>query len=378
MENIMSLSSVIDKLYEEAVRNRVFWHYCLPCNYQTGKLYSGLNFLILGVRNSSLSDPRWGTVQDFSSRDFVVNADAKDVVNILHWDTEQLSKNALYPIPVFNVIETNDYSSFYKEVLGFTLFDLLDKYHIPFIESEVDSYSPLENLLYLNTIEKPVKNQSVKMAISSLSKWLINNVEWQHLYRIGQKLDQIALPKYMLILEDLAMFKIAYQIDVNLKKCIDIDDLCDAIKFFYETNRKTLLLSVFLVADYVVKMIFERSEKADEIFRDFLLPDHVNELMHCSKQEIKHIRQAMEECQQAVNDDVAYLHFYNYDDESSAEFYVTSYNEDLDKPIKGVMVMPGFEPIKCQYTTAGLCREMFLETSFQKVELNQLKLATTN
>ena len=62
------LRVLLEELYNDALNRKLFWHYSMPVDYSTDKVFQGLNFLILGLNERTLLDPRWGTLQEYQEK----------------------------------------------------------------------------------------------------------------------------------------------------------------------------------------------------------------------------------------------------------------------------------------------------------------------
>lgn len=64
----MMIEKALYELSSQAEQRQVFWHYVMPVNYYTDKIFSGINFLLLGVDKKTLLDPRWGILQEYTEK----------------------------------------------------------------------------------------------------------------------------------------------------------------------------------------------------------------------------------------------------------------------------------------------------------------------
>lgn len=364
------LKQLIDELYTDNLNRKVFWHYTMPVNYNTNKLYQGLNFLILGLQEKSLIDPRWGIVQDFKKKGQELYDNA-DVVNILYWE-DDLIKETVYPVPVFSITDSSDYSSYYQTATDVNLLEFLENYRIPYIESDLSSYSPLNDTLYINTEPKGDNIVAFQKSLPAISRWCVNNYDLKN-ENILKGLEKQDLPKFLLILDDLVMFKLSHSLGIRINKCLEKDDVCESIQYFYEKNKKTPLLAVFVVADKVVNNFMIRKEKANEIMLDFLTSETSNELLRTmSRQELLSIQENMSQliANKAEENGTAYLHFSSYFSDGYIDLYITSYDERAEEPIKGTLMINGKEPHLATYTPWDLCAQFEIDTLFKKDQLS--------
>lgn len=366
-----SLKSLVDDLYADAQRRKIFWHYAMPINYGTEKLYQGLNFLILGLNSKTLQDPRWGVVQDYQKRDFYLSDEAQ-VEHILYWEESFLSQR-LYSIPVFSVTDSSDFSSFIKEFPDdLDLIDFLKNHQIPYIESENSSYSPLDKKLYINTDSSDDKVKNFYNAISAISRFIVHNYEFEN-EPLMKGIERLGLPKFLMILDDLVMFKISFDLGVRINKCIDEDLVCEAISYFYENNKRSALLTSFVLADKIINSFYERKVEANDILLDFLTEEKGFELLKTiSRQEILEIEENMRKVKTEKQQDTAFLHFCSFEDDLSLDFYVTSYDEESEEPILGTMIINGDEVKKISYTQWDLCSQYEIDTLFTPCSLQSI------
>ena len=87
------LRVLLEELYNDALNRKVFWHYSMPVDYSTDKVFQGLNFLILGLNEKTLLDPRWGTLQEYQEKGYSLTEEA-EVVNILFWKDSIIKQTA--------------------------------------------------------------------------------------------------------------------------------------------------------------------------------------------------------------------------------------------------------------------------------------------
>lgn len=361
------LNEIIDEFYNQAKKNILFYHFSMPVNYNSQQLYQGLNFLILGMNPKTLGDPRWGTLQEFNDHHISVPKTA-EVVNILQWK-DQFAGMSLSALPVFNVTDTSDYGSYEKNYMTIDLYDFLQTYRIPFSEAEnnINSYSQLSNVLYINT--EVTDEHDFEKAFPAISRWIVNNYELQA-DRILKKLNQQILPKFLVILEDLVMFKLANELNIHIKKCMAPDSVTNAISYLYEKNQKSLLLYTFVLADKIISNFISRQDDSNlkKIFLDFMPSDNAYEILKTlSNQEILQLLTYMEEVKQVKDDNTCFLHFYNFDDEGAIDFYVTSYHEGEDEPIQGILMLDHENPHPQSFTSWDLAAEMHLDSMFYKI-----------
>lgn len=247
------------------------------------------------------------------------------------------------------------------------LYDFLQTYRIPFSESNnnINSYSQLNNVLYINT---EVENEhDFEKAFPAISRWVVNNYNLQE-DNVIKNLDQQTLPEFLVVLEDLVMFKLANQLNIHIKKCMAPENVTEAISYLYEKNRKSLLLYTFVLADKIISGFLSRQEDSNKIFLDFMPSDNAYEILKTlSRQEILQLLTYMDEVKKVKDDETCFLHFYNFDDEGSIDFYVTSYHEGEDEPIQGILMLDHENPHPQSFTSWDLAAEMHLDSMFYKI-----------
>lgn len=392
----MIIENALFVLYEQAKKRNLFWHNYIPKNYHTNKSYLGLNFLLLGVSPLSARDPRWGTIFDYADNNVMVEADQL-ATNILYWhkETEDSLKSLLTSLPVYNVSQTDDCEDEIDNREDMRLTDFLYTYKIPYQNSVNNSYSPLDNILYVNTENnktgdfqaelKEEKKLFIK-AIPAISKWIVHNSDWKNHY-LAKNINKFLLPDFLFIVEDLVMYKLCFNFKINLKKCIDEELLCNSIQKLYEEKKYKLLLSAFLIADYIViSTFFQRQYLPTDLFYKFIGYNRTNEIMTgISQQEIDLLRQNMEEClyhsrmmyedteNESKKEPKAYLRFVLIDEENNhIEYYVTDYDDYNIQNLTGITFYNGQDPTEVKHTTWDLSADYELDYLFKAKPLKEI------
>lgn len=364
------LRVLLEELYNDALNRKVFWHYSMPVDYSTDKVFQGLNFLILGLNEKTLLDPRWGTLQEYQEKGYSLTEEA-EVVNVLLWK-DSIIKQTAYAIPVFSVTQCeDDYSVYRRKSNDLGILEFLDQYRISYIESNNSSYSPLNNQLYINTTPTGEQSVAVHKAIPAISKWLVHNYDLTDI----KKMEQQLIPQYLLILEDLVMFKMGYSLGIRIHKCQDNDSVCEAVVELYENRQYSILLELFNLADDIIKGFFLKKEKANDILLDFLTSEKSNELLRTlSHQEILEIEKNMEELKKRNSDgeEIAYLHFCSYYKDGCIDFYASDYKADEEEPVSGTLLINKERAHKTSYTPWDLCAQFEIDTLFRKESLKEI------
>ena len=372
----MMIEKALYELSSQAEQRQVFWHYVMPVNYYTDKIFSGINFLLLGVDKKTLLDPRWGILQEYTEKKVIISKDA-EVRNILYWSQETPLYKTLYPVPVINVADTSDYTYYQKNYTFTDLYRLISSHRISYVESDNSSFSPLNNTLYLNTeILDPNDQQeqyiTLKNALPAIAKYIVGN-SLDVIKKAGIYLNADSYPFYLILLQDLVLYKIAYQINFKLNTSIDNDTVCDCIQYFYIRNLYKELLSIFNIADLIVEDFFNRKEKVHKILQNFMPREETFHLLKTlSRQEINNLVINMEKAKKAKDYSNAYLHFFFVSESLVLNFYVTHYDPLKEDCICGMLLHNNEEPEFISYTPWDLCGEMQIDSLFKPDRISNI------
>lgn len=393
----MNIENALELLYQQAKKRNLFWHNYIPRNYHTNKAYEGLNFLILGVSSLSARDPRWGSIFDYANNNVIIE-DNQLATHILYWhkETEESLKKMVTSLPVYNVCQTDDYNDEFDNREDMRLTDFLYTYKIPYQSSFNCSYSPLNNILYVNTENTKTGDYYKELteekklfikAMPSISKWIVHNSEWKKHY-LAQNIDKFLLPHFLFLLEDLVMYKLCFNFKINLRKCIDEEILCNSIEKLYEQKKYKTLISAFLISDYIViSAFFKRQYLPTDLFYRFVGYNRTNEMMNgLSQQEIDLIRENMESClyhsrmmledhdNEVKKEPMAYLRFNLVDDDGNyIDFYVTDYDDYNIQNLGGIAFYNGLEPTEIRHAVWSLNADYELDYLFRAKPVSEIK-----
>lgn len=350
-----NISNAIKKIYSDARRHRVFWHYPLPQSL-SGQRFSGLNLLLLGTRDETLLDPRWEAQNTFKTEKIHLSL-ATPMQSILKWEKGNTQLNTVVSVPYFNLGGCN----VYRQPAGkieHSARSLLNLMKLPYINSDHEQFCTPEGRLYLDPSKK------AESCLEVISEALMSLPKCDHIPLESRG-------RVLTIARDLmkAIIVHDHKLDPVLAWQETPFDIAKAIISLIDDHQSKAFLSAFILVEQALELATKHEIPEAELLLNIMHKETVYTLLKTLPENtLKHFRQRVSACLLHNLGDIAWFHFICDGRRDMYEFYLTEINQER-RTVKGWMVENQMEKAYVEMMPYELGKILELDLLFQPTRL---------